>query len=425
MDDDSRAHLETLRRSHLRRLQELEKQAAALGLNTPPHINTEMEDIRSVIADIDRQLANAELRRVVPPASTTRLPVRPRWWWLWPALGGTGVVLVAILALRMPGRTGGTAPNSIPITAQTTAGTQIQPMTVTLSAPTTSDNALRLIRTLSNSNQVASVALSRDGQLVAVGFYDGTVQLWRVSDGFLLRALTAGTKVGSLAFSQDSETLATGLSNSTVKLWRVSDGTQLQTLEGLSSDVHSVAFSPDYQRVAAGGFGELKMWRVSDGMLLQNLEGHTLHVYSVAFSSDSQMLASASSDHIVKLWQVSDGKPLLNLKGGGFDCVTFSPNGQILAAGGDDGVYLWRVSDGAPLDELKGHTGGVRSVVFSADGQTLVSGSNDIEVRRWQVSDGTRLYTKTEAKGEFVRFAADARTMVAVKDNMVQLWEVP
>jgi WD40 repeat protein len=187
MDDDSRAHLETLRRSHLRRLQELEKQAAALGLNTPPHINTEIEDIRSVIADIDRQLANAGLRRVVPPASTTRLPVRPRSWWLWLALVGTGIVLVFILALRMPGRTGGTAPNSIPITAQTTAGTQIQPMTATLSAPMTSADSLRLVRTLPKSNGVTSVALSADGQMVAVGFYDGTVQLWRVSDGFLLR----------------------------------------------------------------------------------------------------------------------------------------------------------------------------------------------------------------------------------------------
>jgi WD40 repeat protein len=70
----------------------------------------------------------------------------------------------------------------------------------------------------------------------------------------------------------------------------------------------------------------------------------------------------------------------------------------------------------------------VGSVAFSADGQTLVSGSNDIEVRRWQVSDGKRLYT-AEADGanvKFLQFAADGRTLATVyKDNTVKLWDVP
>jgi WD40 repeat protein len=427
MDDDSRAHLETLRRSHLRRLQELEKQAAALGLSTPPHINTEIEDIRLLIAEIDRQLANAGARRMVPRAKATTLPVRPRSWWLRPVVGSAAILLVLIVALRMRDGSGGTAPNSIPITAQPTAGTQAQPMTTSMPAPTSGDNALRLIRTLPNSNGVASVALSANGQIVAIGFYDGTVRLWHVSDGLLLRTLTAGTGVGCVAFSSDSKTLATGLDNTTVKLWRVSDGTHLRTLEGLSFNVYSVAFSADGQTVAAGSLNDLKLWRVSDGMLLQNLEGHTSHVYSVAFSADGQTLASASSDDTVKLWQVSDGKPLQDLKANGFSSVAFSPNSQTLAAGGERTVYLWRVSDGELLHELRGHTDVVGSVAFSADGQTLVSGSNDIEVRRWQVSDGTRLYTleETEAKVQFVQFAADGRTMVAVKGNMVQLWEVP
>jgi WD40 repeat protein len=38
----------------------------------------------------------------------------------------------------------------------------------------------------------------------------------------------------------------------TIRLWRVSDGAQLITLTGHTSDVTSVAFSPDGNLIASG-----------------------------------------------------------------------------------------------------------------------------------------------------------------------------
>src|SRR4051794_16360492 len=107
MDDDSQAHLEVLRRSHQRRLQVLEKQAATSGISTPPQIITEIEDIRSAIANIDQQLASTVLPGGVPQVSTTKLPVRQRSLWLLPTLGGAGILLALIVALSTRGGSGG------------------------------------------------------------------------------------------------------------------------------------------------------------------------------------------------------------------------------------------------------------------------------------------------------------------------------
>ncbi len=288
----------------------------------------------------------------------------------------------------------------------------------------TSGNSLLPIVTLPASDAITSAAFSPDGQTLAMGSYSGA-KLWRVSDGSLLHSIT--TEAGkAVAFSPDNQILATGL-GSTVKLWRVSDGSRLRTLEGLTSDVLSVAFSPDGQIVAAGGYNEgVKLWQANDGTLLHDLPGHTFHVLSVAFSPDGQMLASASDDYTVKLWRVSDGMLLHELQGS--NPVAFSPDGQTLVTGSYSGVKLFRVRDGALLYQLTGHSSSVESVAFSPDGQTLVTGSGGIEVRRWHVSDGVRLYT-LEENGEgvsFVTFSTDGRTMAAVyKDGTVKLWQVP
>lgn len=55
MEDYDRQHAEKLRLAHQRRLQILEMQAAQFGYSVPPHILTEIEDIRRDLALLDVQ----------------------------------------------------------------------------------------------------------------------------------------------------------------------------------------------------------------------------------------------------------------------------------------------------------------------------------------------------------------------------------
>ncbi|MGK7901848.1 MAG: WD40 repeat domain-containing protein [Hormoscilla sp.] len=57
----------------------------------------------------------------------------------------------------------------------------------------------------------------------------------------------------------------------------------------------------------------------------------------------------------------------------------------MLASGSNDNtIKIWNLRSGRLLRTLTGHSGPVRSVAISPDGQLLASGSNDNTIKIWR-----------------------------------------
>ena len=65
----------------------------------------------------------------------------------------------------------------------------------------------------------------------------------------------------------------------------------------------------------------------------------------------------------------------------------------------DNTVRLWDANTGQHNTTITGHTGGVFSVAFSPDGNTLASGSWDNTVRLWDANTGQQNATITGHRG--------------------------
>ncbi len=130
-------------------------------------------------------------------------------------------------------------------------------------------------------NSVQSVAFSPDGKLLAIAEAEGVVQLFSPSSGEAIgKPLSDGdkTSISSVAFSPDSNVVAAGDVAGHVTLWNVANGLQPVTSfsagdytlgnEREPNGIHTIAFSPDGQTIAAGDdSGDVDLWNVASGLM--------------------------------------------------------------------------------------------------------------------------------------------------------------
>jgi len=126
----------------------------------------------------------------------------------------------------------------------------------------------------------------------------------------------------------------------------------------------------------------IRLWDAQTGgqVLANPLQGHTSSVNSVAFSPDGRYIVSGSGDSTIWLWDAQTGKQVGHpLQGhtSSVNSVAFSPDGRHIVSGSwDKTIQLWNAQIGGQVgNPLQGHTGSVLSVAFSPDGRHIVSGS--------------------------------------------------
>ncbi|NUQ05820.1 MAG: TIR domain-containing protein, partial [Anaerolineae bacterium] len=267
---------------------------------------------------------------------------------------------------------------------------------------------------------VAGLAVSHDGRRLLTSGTEGGLALWDAATGELIRSETFGTTVERLgvqinvnainaaAFHPTRPNIAvTGSADGKVTLWDVDAWQPLA--QASAGFVGSIAFSPDGSQVAVGltrGGENLQIFDGESLKQLRGLEGHSTDVVALAFSPDGALLLSGSDDATAILWDAASGERIMTYGpivdpiepniavvgvGFGIDAPGAAPtvllatnSGQILRLMRETGAEMLRFDVGRTPSTLN-------TIVVSPDGYTVAAAENNGNASLWDGRSGRRL----------------------------------
>jgi WD40 repeat protein len=239
-----------------------------------------------------------------------------------------------------------------------------------------------------HTDQVRSIAFSRDGSMLCSTGFDCAIRIWDTATGALRSEMHDTCVAFYPCFTPDGTTLITGSEETSPRVWDVATGALRSRLEdGHSSRAWGGDLSPDGSLIAScARDGTVCLWEAESGTLLRRLPGHSAAATAAVFSPDGATLATCGSDRIVRMWDVATGALSLAI-GGHSDLIldiVFSPDGALFASvTRDHQTRLWEARTGYFLRSLRG---GAYGLAFSPDGAVLASSGDDGRVELYGIS---------------------------------------
>jgi WD40 repeat protein/serine/threonine protein kinase len=247
----------------------------------------------------------------------------------------------------------------------------------------------------------STVAWHAASNRLAEGTGDGLIRIWDVGRGqtsLILRATGPGEPYHAfkwLAWSPDGTVLAAAFRDKTVHLLETRGGREVRILRGHTSVVRTVVFSSDGKRLACWEEGgDVRIWDVGTGRLNAKV-CHPAIVMVGAWSADDKLLASGHTDGTVTVSGTGAGDRIVTLRGhaAGVDDIAWGPDNRIVSTSRDFTARVWDPASGKELLGPLRHGHEILSVVWSADGKTLATGSADETIKIWDAATARELVT--------------------------------
>lgn len=245
-----------------------------------------------------------------------------------------------------------------------------------------------------DSKSAKSVAISRDGMMVASGDDAGSVKLWQLDSNHAPKMLAGhGDQVWALAFSPDGRLLASGDRLGTVQVWDVASGRVVHIIKTGADAIWSVEFATDGELFVATDVDVMR-YSVEERKLLSSWGESESAITRLALSPDKTkvIVSFANGQVAVENIEGTRNRKIIDVGDDLIWSAALNHSGDLLvAASSDETVSLFDVETGEQTARLTGHRGGATNAAFLSDGVTLVVSDRRGSVHWWDIKTGRRL----------------------------------
>lgn len=301
-------------------------------------------------------------------------------------------------------------------------------------------------------HSIFAVALTADGQYAACS-RGNQVFVYHVPSGRIVSRLTdpALLKSGlydkpgvadldlvrSLAFSPDGQTLASG-GFRTIKLWQRSAEAKSPYLGGKLPATNLAVASPDRKLLAFVAGNEVQLADLTGQKLTHKLSGHMAAVTALAFSADGTKMVTASSDKTARVWNTADGKLIAIAEVPvELTAATITGDGRTMVVGAADGkcrsfaLLKEMAADDAKLSIVQEWSSSGKRVTalasLSGNPTQIVVGDDAGNVVVWNTADVKQPVKAMQSTGGEVRalaVAPEGGKIVGLGGNWLRVWNI-
>ncbi|KAI8611906.1 WD40-repeat-containing domain protein, partial [Chytriomyces sp. MP71] len=276
---------------------------------------------------------------------------------------------------------------------------------------------------------------------------EGTVYVWNGDRGDVVEFCEVGdgeegpgSTVCAVQWTADGGHLAVGVGNGDTQIWDLETQTKIRTMRGHTARVGVLSWD---RHLVSSGCRDGSIWhhdvRVANHKVGELL-GHTQEVCGLKWRADGGLLASGGNDNLVNIWDIRSSAPrstktihnaavkaiawcpwqlnLLATGGGSSDRQihfwnTTTPSGtplnsidagsqvtslhwsrtykEIISTHGfpDNQLTIWSYPTCKRIVDLEGHDARVLHSALSPDGETVVTGASDENLKFWKAFERT------------------------------------
>lgn len=232
-------------------------------------------------------------------------------------------------------------------------------------------------------DDIQHIEWSSDSRFFLSTSKDLTARIWSLTpeDGFIPTVLSGHRQaVIGAYFSKDQETIYTVSKDGAVFDWQY-----------VGPKHHEDEMDHDQE-------DESKLrWRiVNKHFFMQN----NAHVKCAAYHADSNLLVAGFSNGIFGLYEMPEFNQIhtLSISQNDIDFVTINKSGEWLAFGASKlgQLLVWEWQSESYILKQQGHFDAMNSLVYSPDGQRIITTSDDGKIKVWDIESGFCIVTFTE-----------------------------